>query len=310
MGKINLINQTFFLLLLLSTTMERKVFAQQNMQFTQYMFNGLVINPAYAGADEALSLTFIQRSQWAGIENAPNTQTLSGHTLFKKKQVGLGLTLVNDRIGVHKNLSALTSYAYHIRTGKQSHLSMGLQAGIKSLKSDYASLVNASNSDPTVYDAITSRTFFDFGAGIYFRSPVFHIGISAPELIPQQFAINDTLSVRLSKANLLVFSKYRFHIDTKIDLEPSIMVKYLDGVPLSFDVNLNMIYSKVLWLGLSYRKNESIDFLMKAQATPQLQVGYSYDHPFGTVSRVSNGSHELMVQYIFRYIEKKVASPR
>src|SRR6187402_14633 len=100
---------------LIFIVMMKNSYAQQKVQFTQYMFNGLVINPAYAGADEALSLTFIQRSQWTGVENAPNTQTLSGHTLFKKKQVGLGITLVNDRIGVHQNINALTSYAYHIR---------------------------------------------------------------------------------------------------------------------------------------------------------------------------------------------------
>jgi type IX secretion system PorP/SprF family membrane protein len=310
MKKVLFLWKTLLIATLCSMVLAVKSVAQQNIQFTQYMFNGLVINPAYAGADEALSLTFIQRSQWTGIENAPNTQTLTAHTLFKKKQVGLGLILVNDEIGIHKNLNVLSSYAYHLRVGKESYLSMGLQAGIKSIRSDYASLINSSGNDPAIYDALTSRTFFDFGAGLYFRSPRFHAGISAPQLIPQQFSVNDTLSVSLSKANLLVFSKYRFSLDDKIDLEPSMMIKYMNGVPLSFDINLNMIYRKVLTLGLSYRKNESIDFLMKAQATPQLQVGYSYDHPFGTVARVSNGSHELMVQYVFRYVEKNVTSPR
>src|SRR6478736_4445164 len=104
--------------------------SQQNVQFTQYMFNGLVINPAYAGADEALSLTFVHRSQWTGMDNAPATQTLAAHTAIKEKKIGVGLILINDRIGVHKNFSALNSYAYHIRVGKQSYLSMGLQAGI------------------------------------------------------------------------------------------------------------------------------------------------------------------------------------
>jgi type IX secretion system PorP/SprF family membrane protein len=310
MKKVLFLWKTLLIATLCSMVLAVKSVAQQNIQFTQYMFNGLVINPAYAGADEALSLTFIQRSQWTGIENAPNTQTLTAHTLFKKKQVGLGLILVNDEIGIHKNLNVLSSYAYHLRVGKESYLSMGLQAGIKSIRSDYASLINSSGNDPAIYDALTSRTFFDFGAGLYFRSPRFHAGISAPQLIPQQFSVNDTLSVSLSKANLLAFSKYRFSLDDKIDLEPSMMIKYMNGVPLSFDINLNMIYRKVLTLGLSYRKNESIDFLMKAQATPQLQVGYSYDHPFGTVARVSNGSHELMVQYVFRYVEKNVTSPR
>jgi type IX secretion system PorP/SprF family membrane protein len=284
--------------------------AQQKMQFTQYMFNGLVINPAYAGADEALSLTFIQRSQWAGIENAPNTQTLSAHTLFKKKHFGLGLTVVNDKIGVHKNLNVLTNYAYHLRVADKSYLSMGIQAGINSLKSDYASLVSTANNDPKLYDPIMSRTFFDFGAGIYFRSPRFHMGVSAPELLPQQFVINDTLSVELSKTNFFIFSKYRMTLNENMDFEPAVLIKYLSGIPISFDVNVNMIYRKVLTLGLSYRKTESIDFLLKVQATPQLQVGYAYDYPIGAISRLSNGSHELMVHYLFRYVQKNVTSPR
>jgi type IX secretion system PorP/SprF family membrane protein len=284
--------------------------AQQKMQFTQYMFNGLVINPAYAGGDEALSVTFIQRSQWAGVENAPSTQTLSGHTLFKKKHFGIGLTIVNDKIGVHKNLSALANYAYHLHVAEKSYLSMGIQAGVNSLKSDYASLVTTANNDPKLYDPIMSRTFFDFGAGVYFRSPRFHAGVSAPELLPQQFTINDTLSVELSKTNFFIFSKYRLTLNENVDLEPTGLIKYLSGVPVSFDVNINMIYRKVLTMGLSYRKKESVDFLLKAQVSPQLQIGYAYDYPIGVISRLSSGSHELMVHYVFRYVQKNVTSPR
>jgi type IX secretion system PorP/SprF family membrane protein len=283
--------------------------AQQNIQFTQYMFNGLVINPAYAGADEALSLTFIHRSQWTGLDNAPSTQTLAAHTLVKKKQLGIGLILVNDRVGIHKNLNVLNSYAYHIRTGKQSYVSMGLQGGIKSIRSDYASLMTSGN-DPAAANAYVSRTFFDFGAGIYFRSPRLHAGLSVPEINTQRFYANDSLMKRFNPSNVLLYGKYRITLSDQFDLEPSTLVKYLKGLPISYDVNLNMIYRSVLTLGLSYRKSESVDFILRANATPQLQFGYAYDHPIGTVARVSNGSHELMVQYIFRYLQKNVESPR
>jgi len=283
--------------------------AQQNVQFTQYMFNGLVINPAYAGADEALSLTFIHRSQWTGIDNAPSTQTLTAHTLVKQKKLGLGLMVVNDRIGIHKNLSALSSYAYHLRTGKQSYLSMGLQAGIKSIRSDYTSLMTTT-ADPAALNAFTSRTFFDFGAGIYFRSPHLHIGLSAPEMNTQRFYATDSLTRKSYLSDMLLFAKYRITVNNYFDLEPSALVKYMKDLPISFDVNLNLIYRNVLTLGLSYRTKESVDFILKAQATPQLQFGYAYDHPIGNVARLSNGSHELMVQYVFRYLQKNVESPR
>jgi type IX secretion system PorP/SprF family membrane protein len=283
--------------------------SQQNVQFTQYMFNGLVINPAYAGADEALSLTFVHRSQWTGMDNAPATQTLAAHTSIKEKKIGVGLILVNDRIGVHKNFSALNSYAYHIRTGRQSYLSMGLQAGIKNIRSDYSSLTT-SNADPTFLNASISNTYFNFGTGIYFRSPRLHAGVSMPEINTQRFYAHDTSVMRMYPSTVLFFAKYKITLNDYFDIEPSTMVKYIKGLPVSFDLNLNLIYRSVLTLGLSYRTNESIDFILKAQATSQLQFGYAYDHPIGDVAMLSNGSHELMVQYIFRYVQKNIESPR
>jgi type IX secretion system PorP/SprF family membrane protein len=234
---------------------------------------------------------------------------LSAHTLVKKKKLGLGLTLVNDKIGVHRNLSAMTNYAYHIRTGTSSYLSMGLQAGFHSTRSDYASLNGASN-DPKLNDINISETFFDVGAGIYFRSPRFHAGLSAPELLPNKVSLSDTVSVQLDRANLFFFSKYKIIVSENMALEPGLLLKYLPDLPLSYDINLSMIYRDVLSLGLSYRKKESVDFLLKAQITPQLQVGYAYDHTIGDVARLSNGSHELMINYLFRYTQSKVVNPR
>lgn len=302
------ISLVFFIVLI--TTLSWDSSAQQKVQFTQYMFNGLVINPAYAGADEALSMTFIQRNQWAGVDNAPETQTLSAHTLFGKRRIGLGLTLINDKIGVHKSLNALTTYAYHLPVAEKSFLSMGLQVGINRRQSDYASLVGGATYDPRLNDVSITKTFLDFGMGIYFRSPKFHAGLSIPELIPGRLDVNDSVTIQLSKSPYFYFMKYRMRASDFIEIEPSVFLKYQAGLPMSFDVNANMIYRKVLTLGFSYRKDESIDFLFIAQITRQLQIGYSYDHPIGHVSMLSNGSHELMVQYVFRFMEKDITSPR
>jgi type IX secretion system PorP/SprF family membrane protein len=286
------------------------VTAQQKTQFTQYMFNGLVINPATAGSDQALSLTFIERKQWAGVENAPETQTLSAHTLFKKTKTGIGLTLVNDKIGVHKNMNALAAYAYHLKISETTVVSLGLQAGLYRRKSDYSSLQGTAMFDPRTGNAAFSRTFFDVGSGIYFRHDKIHVGISAPSLLPDDMAINDSSIMRLNNINLLMFSKYVFKMNDYFDFEPSVLIKYHEGVPFSYDINLNAVYRKALTCGLSYRKKESVDLLVKAQVTRQLQFGYAYDHPVGITSRLSSGSHEFMVQYVFRYIESGVRSPR
>jgi type IX secretion system PorP/SprF family membrane protein len=286
-----------------------QVYAQQQPQFTQYMFNKLVINPAYAGVEEALSITAIERRQWNDVEEAPSTLTFSAHSAFLKKHVGLGLTVISDRIGVHRNLTVLSTYAYHIQVDKQSFLSMGLQVGVDNVRSDYQSLLNGSTNDPRLLANVT-KTFFDVGFGVYFRSSRFQAGVSAPELIPHSASLNDTLTIDIDKVNFLTYSSYRLTLSENWDAEPSVMIKYFPGLPLSFDVNANVIYRKVLTLGTSYRKTESIDFLMKAQVTQQLQIGYSYDYPIGAAASLANGSHELMVNYLFRYVQKKVSSPR
>lgn len=301
---------SMFLALLFIFAGPRKVYAQQRAQYTQYMFNGLMINPAYAGADGPLNVTFIHRSQWTGVDGSPSTETLTAHSLFKEKQMGAGLTVINDRIGVHKNLNALANYAYHLNVGPERYLSMGLQAGVHNRKSDYLSLIGDRNNDPNLSNPLIAHTAFDFGAGIYFRSPNFHVGLSVPEIIPQKMQLDDSITVQLGKTTCFLFSKYSLSVNEAIDLEPSTLLKYLPGLPFSFDLSINVIFHAVLTTGVSYRNNESVDFLLKAQITPQLQFGYAYDHPVASISRISNGSHEMMVSYLFRFVRSAINSPR
>jgi type IX secretion system PorP/SprF family membrane protein len=283
--------------------------AQQQAQFTQYMFNNLIINPAYAGADEALSLTFINRSQWSGVKNAPRTQTLSVHTLTNNKRMGLGMTLQNDRLGAQKNMTGLAVYSYHLKTGPNSVLSMGLQSGFRNSKRDYSSLTGSSN-DPQVNELYITKTTFDFGAGIYFRAKDFRAGLSSPSLMRENIYLNDSVSIRLRSRNMFGLISYVFKINDEVDMMPSALIKYTPNLPVGFDANINFIYRKILTMGFSYRHNESVDFIMKAKVTPLLQFGYAYDHPFGVVSRISNGSHELMVNYLFKSQRKNQYGPR
>ncbi|HEY3406366.1 MAG TPA: type IX secretion system membrane protein PorP/SprF [Ohtaekwangia sp.] len=285
-------------------------FSQQRVQFSQYMFNGLIINPAYAGAEEALSLTLMHRMQWTGIDGAPVTQTLSGHSLFRKKSMGLGFSLVNDKIGVHKNLTAMGSYAYHLPVSNSSWLSFGLQAGIHNRKSDYASLYDGSGNDPLVSASGLTQTSFDMGTGVYFRSPRLHVGLSAPELLPEKSVVNDSLTVHWDNTTWFLFSKYIITLNDHINLEPGLLVKYFPDTPISIDVNLNAVFYDAVSFGLSYRKDESVDFLLRAKVTPQFQFGYAYDYPTGEIPKTAGGSHELMLNYRFRYAYTKVDSPR
>ena len=298
-----------FILVSIATTLLTLCQAQQRVQFTQYMFNNMIINPAYAGADEALSLTFINRSQWSGIKNAPETQTLALHTLSTNKRMGTGLTLQNDRLGVQKNLSGLLIYSYHMKTGAHSVLSMGIQAGFHNSKRDYSSLAGSTN-DPQVSNLFISKTAFDAGAGFYFRFKNLRAGISSPSMILDKVKVNDSVQVRLGAMHVFGYLSYVIRINDDVSMMPSTLIKYSPDLPMSFDGNINFIYRKILTMGLSYRHSESVDLLLKARVTSPLQLGYAYDHPIGSVSRISRGSHEIMVNYLFKPEQKRQYRPR
>jgi len=282
-------------------------YGQQGPQFTQFMFNNLAINPAYAGADEALSMTAVSRTQWSGIENAPVTTSFSAHGLVFDK-VGLGLTVVDDRIGVHAITTVAGNYAYHIRAGRSSFISMGIQGGVTRFVSDYPSIAGNSN-DPKLANYI-NQTRPDIGAGLYFRSPKLDAGLSALGLLTRRMAISNTVTTKLQNADFLAYMRYRMRLNETWTLEPAMLVKYFPGLSPSFDVNGSLVYKKVITGGVSYRSNESIDLLFKLQLTTSLQFGYAYDHPLKSRISLNRASHEVMVNYVFRKVHKNVVSPR
>ena len=283
--------------------------AQQNVQYTQYMYDGSLINPAYVGADEALSLTLVHRDQWNGLEGAPQSQTFSGHTLFKKKQFGTGIIIHRESIGIHQSLNAGANFAYHLPTGRKSYLSFGMQAGVFNRQSDYQQVQGTTN-DPSASNNSYNETFFDASFGLYFRSENFHMGYSASEILPRDYVLGDTLNVNSDNFSHLVFSKLIIPISRSVELNPSVLVKYYAGTPLSYDINLSTTIQQVISFGVSYRKDESVDLLLRLNLTPQLQVGYAYDNPIGSVADFAKASNELMLRYLFKFKNSNVVSPR
>lgn len=293
----------------LLVALAQKSNAQQNVQFTQYMYDGSLINPAYVGADEALSLTFVHRDQWSGVEGAPQSQTFSAHTLFKKQQFGLGLIAHHETIGIHRALNAGLNYAYHLPVGREKYLSFGLQTGIFNRRSDYQAVQNGT-TDPSVGNNFLNDTEFDMGLGILYRSEKFQMGYSVPEVFSRKIMLTDTSEIDLGKVNHLLFTRFQFPVSSTFTIQPGFLLKYLAGVPLSYDVNLSATYREVLSAGVSYRKNESIDFLLRLHVTPQFQLGYAYDYPIGDIGQIARASNEILVRYVFKYNYSKVISPR
>jgi type IX secretion system PorP/SprF family membrane protein len=270
------------------------------------MFNNLALNPAYAGADEAMSITALGRSQWSGFENAPATQSLAAHSLVFDR-VGLGLSFVNDKIGVHRNTNIMGSYAYHLRAGQRAFFSLGLEMGVINFKSDYVSL--GVTNDPKAMGVIRGSRF-NLGAGLYYRSPTLDLGFSAPGLLSRKVAISDTTAVQFASPDILLYSRYRVKLNDRYTFQPAMLVKYFPGLPVSVDVNASIIYARVATAGISWRSNESVDVLMKLQITPRMELGYAYDYPIAKAASLSSASHEIMLHYVFRRNTKQIVSPR
>ncbi len=295
-------------LLLTSLT---QMWGQQEAMFTQYMFNGLAINPAYAGSHESLSATLLFRDQWTGLPQAPSTQTFSIHSPVKNAKIALGLQFIHDKLAIFEQYGVNGSYAYRIFTAKGT-LSLGLQFGFTSYQAKLSDLVPQDPSDP-VFQGNVRKTMPNFGAGVYYYTDRFYIGLSAPQLVTNSLS-NDIVEIDADARqarHYFLTAGHVFDLSHNVKLKPNVLIKAVAGAPIQMDLNANVLFSDVLWLGLSWRSLSDIDALIELQLTDQLLMGYSYDFASTTdLSRVNSGSHELMLNYRFRYAKNKVITPR
>ncbi|MGI9543981.1 MAG: PorP/SprF family type IX secretion system membrane protein [Cyclobacteriaceae bacterium] len=285
--------------------------AQQEVMFTQYMFNGLALNPAYAGSHESVSLTLLARDQWSGIDGAPNTQTFSIHSPINKKNIGLGLQVIRDKISVFNQIGVNASYAYRIPTEK-GKLSLGLQAGFTSYQADFTQL-STDQGGSQVFGANVSKFLPNFGAGVYYYSKKYYLGFSIPQLISN--GLNESVvgvdSDARQRRHYFLTGGYVFELNRNVKFKPNLLLKAVAGAPIELDVNGSFLFNDVLWLGLSWRSFADIDALLEVQLTPELLLGYSYDFANTTdLRRVNSGSHELMLNYRLRYTRRTMLSPR
>ena len=289
------------------------VHAQQAIQFSQYFSNHLIINPAYAGAEDALSMTLVHRNQWTGVEGAPKTTNLSGHTLFRNEHTGIGMNLFVDKINIHSNLSFNGVYSYRIRTGDNSYLSLGLSAGLNHQKSDYTALLGTiyDPNDPGIRFEELSATVFQVGTGAYFMSPRVEVGLSAPVLYSSEPPSGSDIPESPNTVpHYFIFTKVKIPVSQSVEFRPGFLIKSKRDWPLSYDINMEAIYRDVLMLALSYRSQETLSTIVQFKVLPQMTFGYAYDIPLSDIQRRNFNSHELMLKYVFKYKDYQVSSPR
>jgi type IX secretion system PorP/SprF family membrane protein len=312
------------------------VYGQQDPMFTKYMFSSLTFNPAYAGAEDHLSLGILHRTQWLNFSGAPTTQTITAHTPLKNERVGVGLNLVNDAIGPTNTFGGNISYAYRIPMGKFK-LAIGLQAGAEYYRYDHTKLTFPDPNDTSLNDDF-SKILPNFGAGLYFsKEKKFYIGVGVPKLIE-----SDLRGGPKNYGNARQYRHIFFTAGGAIPLngdalifKPSIMVRnsgfssnynknklYQNvSAPTSYDVDLSLFFYQQLWLGAAYRgsinqeknlsRNASVNAWAAYYLKSGLRIGAAYDYPLlsklGTVAPVS---FEVFLGYDFDYRVKKVVTPR
>ncbi len=279
------------------------VFGQLTPVSNQYVLNPLMINPAYAGNRGALNIAAFYRRQWVGITGAPETMTLAVDAPLLDAKLGLGLIITNDKIGVTKETQFDSYYSYKISMGA-GNLSFGLGAGLITTNTAWSNLVVLDPGDE--YYLIDSRVFFvpDFNFGVYYSYKNYFAGLSIPKLLGYQFNFDKnhyTLKVNPGQYYYLFNTGYVFNLSPKTKFFPSTLITFSPGEKLLYDFNAHFSFFDRLWIGASYRSNRSVAGLLQFAINNQLRVAYTYDFDIGKLGRYSNGSHEIMLRYEFRY---------
>ena len=276
--------------------------AQFEASYSQYMFNGLAINPAYAGSHQSLDMSVISRFQSPGVAGTPNTQTLTAHSGIKGKKIGVGFMVITDKIGVTRQTGFYGSFAYKIQF-KNTTLSLGLQGGATSVRSDFSQLLIKQPGDPLVSGDIKELQP-NIGSGVYYYGKKFYAGISMPQMLDE---VNNNIT---QMKPIILTGGYVFKLNESLMLKPNLLVRLIDQKLVEFNYNMNLLIHEILWLGVSYRPTSSVTGLLELQITNQLRLGYAYDATLGDFSRADSGSHEIMLNYQLRLTKKKVVNPR
>ncbi len=300
----------------------QNIFAQQDPQYSQYMFNQVVINPAYIGSKEALSATMDLRKQWVSMQGAPRTGTISLHGPLAIKSIGLGGHLINEAIGPTKWTAAYFDFAYRFKLGK-GKLSLGLSGGLVNYN---MTLKQSDYKDPgEVFPSqnLGSKTVVDFGTGFYYFTNSFYLGGSITHLTnPNLYntsnnytnssSVKDTSIINFSiNPHSFLYAGKGFLINENLVINPSVILKSGNAKRVaSVDVNCNFLIKKKLWLGVSLRLGYGLVGLMQYSVTDKFKVGYSYDQGFNRIGVVGGGSHEIMLAYNFTIFKSKMLSPR
>lgn len=283
-------------------------FGQQDPQYTQYMYNMSVINPAYATDNsEMINLGGLYRAQWVGSVGGPTTGTFFAHTALGKKVEG-GVSVVHDQIGdVVKETSLFADFAYVLQLNESSKLSLGVKAGASFFSTNFDGFVYTDDLPDPAFGNNLSKTFPNVGVGAFYFGENYYLGFSTPNLLrTRHLERMDGMVVNgVEEIHYFFTGGYVFQLNDNLKYKPAFMAKTAPGIPTSFDITNNVLINDVFEIGLGYRWDDSVSGLVNFRVTPALRIGYAYDYTISNLGKFNSGSHEVMILFD---INKKGAS--
>lgn len=290
-----------------------KLNAQTESMYSQYMFNMLSVNPAYAGNREATNLNFFQRRQWAGMQGAPQTTSVSIDGSYSANKIGWGFQMYDDRLGVEKASGAKMVLSTHLQVSQRGTLSAGLNIGLMNYRVDLLSVQGRyTPSDPAFY-ANLNKWLPDVGLGIFYNTNNFYAGISIPNVLRSKVAAFDVMNSGIQKVNsthLYFTTGFVVNVNDDVKVKPSTMLKAVSGAPLQADFNTNVWLKDIIGIGASYRTGDAFVGMLELQANESLKVGYAYDVTISPLKYYNNGTHEILLRYEFSNNKSKIKSTR
>lgn len=301
--KLNLKFNIVFVLFLVFGTIQNN--AQQDPQYTNYMFNTLSVNSAYAGSRGHLSVTALHRTQWVGIDGAPQTQSLTVESPIGKN-LGLGVAFVHDKLGPSRELFFDANLSYTLKLNDKSRLSFGMKGGGRLLNVD---LFDGFQNQPDVA-SINNKFLPTIGAGIYWRNNKTYLGLSVPNFLTDRHFDRNVNAVSAERLHYFIIGGKVFDLSDNVKFKPAFLGKFVSGAPAIVDLSANFMFHKTLRVGVAYRWDDSFSGLLGINISPRLLLGYAYDATTTRLGDFNSGTHEVMLRYELITKEKQLKSPR
>ena len=309
--KPTLCREIFTRLLFLILATSTGLYAQQDAQYTQYMYNTVSVNPGYAGSRGHMSIAALHRSQWVGLDGAPTTQTFNIHSPIGYRGVGLGLSVVNDKIGPTSETNFDIDFSYTIYTSTEGRLSFGLKAGGNLLDVKFSEL-NQYTTDPSLAFDIDNRFSPNFGAGVYYHTNRFYAGLSVPRFLQTSHFDESSLSTAREQMNFYFITGYVWDINRFLKFKPTVLMKAVQGAPLQADISANFMLNDKFIVGAAYRWDAAVSGMFGFNISEGFLVGLAYDRETTELGSAAfnDGSFEVILRYDFIKTKGQMKSPR